>query len=224
MSEKTQKAADAAIDRENEEAEIPAEVDPHDDRTKEFRTLGQARMRFEWGNEDQVVMHEILQTVEDRLAVNFTDAYQILNDLYEIVREPEVDESGEILTDRYGWTLWAKTESGRYIEDYSRLGIKERDNAVMQITTRLFDWEQRAADAWAEAMFAKAEWEQRYSYAFQDDSHGGRRTDEAMTQRARIGSRQERYFALYLSSYSRKADSLVRSLERISLRLSQMAR
>jgi hypothetical protein len=178
-------------------------------------------MRHEWSAEDQPVIGSILRMVEDRMQSNFTDAYLILNDIYDIVREPECNEHGEIKVDRYGWVIWAKSDTGRYIEDYSRLGIKERDNFVQQITTRLFDWEQRAGDAWTEAMFAKAEWEQRFAHEFFNDTHGGRKTDEAMTQRARSGSREERYFALFLSGYSRKADALVRSLERIALRLSQ---
>lgn len=222
MTAKTEKAAEAALDRENEEIDQPAEVDPHDDKTLEFRTLGFTRMRFDWSPEDQMVMSDILAHVEDRMMVNFTDAYQILNALYDLVREPEVDDDGVIKTDRHGWPVWAQNEYGGYIEDYSRLGYKERDDFLQKITTRLFDWEQRGAEAWTEAMFAKAEWEQRYAHAFMDDSRGGRKTDEAMTQRARTGSREERYFALFLSGYSKKCDALIKSMERISLRLSQI--
>lgn len=68
-------------------------------------------------------------------------------------------------------------------------------------------------------MFSKAQWEERFALAFNDTTAGGRKTDEAMTQKARAGSRDERYFAIFESLYSRKADALVRSLERLGQRL-----
>jgi hypothetical protein len=213
------KAVEAAVKEASEDFETPAEVDVHEDRTKETRTPGFTRMRTDWHGHDAPLISMILQTAEDRVLTNFADAYQIINDIYDIVREPEVNDDGEVLTDRYGFPVWAKTVSGRYIEDYSRLGSKERDEFLFQINTRLFEWEQKAADAWGEAMFAKAQWEERFAVEFSDTSQGGRKTDEAMTQRARAGSRDERYFAIFESLYSRKADALVRSLERLGQRL-----
>lgn len=219
VTEREAKAVEAAIEREQEGADQPAEVRVHEDETKEMRTPGFSRMRFDWG-EHASMMQMILQVADDRVAVAFTDAYQIINDIYEIVREKSYDpQTGEIRVDRHGWPIWERTESGRYVEDYSRLGIKEREEFLFQITTRLFDWEQRAAEHWAEAMFAKAMWEERFALSFMDTSEGGRKTDEAMTQRGRLGSREERYFALFESAVSRKVDAIVKSLERLSQRL-----
>lgn len=214
-----EKAVQAAIERTAEEHETPAEVDPHDDRTKENRTPGFSRMRFDWHGQDAQVMSTILQVADDRVLVLFPDAYQILNDLYAIVREPDHDEDGVMLTDRHGWPLWKRSQSGLFIEDWERLGHKDRETFLFRISTRLFDWEQKAADRWTEAMFAKAMWEERFAHAFFENEEGGRKTDEAMTQRARRGSREERYFALFESAISRKADALVRSLERLAQRL-----
>lgn len=220
ISEREAKAVEAAVAREIEGAETPAEVEVHEDKTKEMRTPGFSRMRFDWNGPDATVMQTILQVADDRVAVAFTDAYQIMNDIYEIVRVKKVDpETGEVVTGRHGWPLWETTDSGRFVEDYGRLGEKERDTFMFQIVTRLFDWEQRSAEHWAEAMFAKAQWEERFAISFSDTSEGGRKTDEAMTQRGRLGSREERYFALFEAAVSRKSEALVKSMERISQRL-----
>jgi hypothetical protein len=221
-SETKEKAVQAAIDRESEEADKPAEVDLHEDRTRETRTPGFTRMRVDWNGPDASMIAAVVKMADDRVAVKYTDAYQIMNDLYLVVRIPRADPvTGEIITDRHGFPEWARTESGRFVEDYSRLGIKERDEFMMQITTRLFAWEQMAAENWAEAMFAKAQWEERFATAFTKPAEGTRRTDEGLTQHARYDSREERYFAIFESLVSRKSDALVKSMERIALRLSQ---
>lgn len=219
-AEAKERAAEAAIEREKEGFEEPSEVRVHEDETRENRTHSFSRMRFEWAGQDAHVIQTIHQVADDRVMMAFPDAYRIINDIYEVVREQAHDEeTGELLTDRHGWPLWQKAPSGRYIEDYSRLGIKQRDEFLMQITTRLFDWEQRAADAWADAMFAKAIWEERFALTFTDPDTPGRKTDESLTQKARLGAREERYFALFEASVSRKIDALVRSLERLAQRL-----
>jgi hypothetical protein len=219
LSERQEKAVEAAIERESEEADKPAEVDPHVDRTKEMRTPGFSRMRTEWDGPDAHLVGVIRQMADDRVFTDYVDAYEIINDIYEVVRQQVADENGEIIKDSHGYPVWERTESGRYIEDYSRLGRKEREEFLFQIVTRLFDWEQRAADAWAEAMFSKAQWEERFAIAFSDKALGGRQTDESMTQRGRLGSREERYFAIFESYYSRKCEALVKSMERLSQRL-----
>lgn len=215
----TGKQVQEAIDREAGE-EKPAEVDMHDDRTRENRTPSFSRMRFDWNPHDRPIIDQIMKSADDRIAVEFTDVYRILNDVYNIVREQAHDpETGAPLVDRFGFPVWAKNESDRYIEDWERLGHKDRENFLFMISTRLYEWEQKAADLWAEAMFAKAQWEERFALAFADDTLGGRKTDEAMTQRARSGSRDERYFALFEATVSRKADALVKSMDRLQQRL-----
>jgi hypothetical protein len=219
LTDRQAKQVDAAIERESEEHDKPAEVDPHEDRTREMRTPGFSRMRTEWDGPDAHLIGVIRQLADDRVFADYVDAYEIINDIYEIVRQPVGDANGEPVLDSHGYPVWERTESGRFIEDYSRLGRKEREEFLFQIVTRLFDWEQRSADAWAEAMFAKAQWEERFAIAFADKALGGRQTDESMTQRGRLGSRQERYFAIFQSYYSRKCEALVKSLERLSQRL-----
>lgn len=209
---------DRALARVEEGFEVTAEVDLHEDRTRENRTPGFSRMRTEWEGSDAQTVAEVTGIVNNRIVQNFASAYAIMNELYEIVREPVHDEYGTILKDAYGFTIWRQTPSGSYVEDYSRLGHKERENLLFEITTNIFAWEQAAANAWGEAMFAKAMFEERFALQFQD-TPGGRPTVDDRTQYARSEAREERYFAIFQSLYSRRADAIVRSMQLLGQRL-----
>jgi hypothetical protein len=204
----------------SQEADRPMVVDPHDDRTFEFERTGLSRMRTTWSQEDADAMAGIHAVVDREIMVHFTEAFQIMNEIYDIVREPAVDTTtGEILTDQYGFTLWLRNETGAYIEDYSKLGIKEMEHFLFRISTRLFDWEQQAANLWGEAMFAKALWEQRLASSYAEARLAGARTVEDRTQAARLGAYDDRLFGVFRALISRKADGVVRSLTTLAQRM-----
>lgn len=209
---------DRALQEVVADLDSPAEVDLHEDRIRAFRTPGFSRMRTEWDSADAAVVASVMGIVQNRLVANFASAFAIMNELYEIVREPVIDEQGVILKDQYGFTVWRRTASGSYYEDYSMLGHKERENLLFEITTNIFAWEQAAANAWGEAMFAKAQFEERFALQFQD-TPGSRPTVDDRTQHARSEAREERYFAIFQSLYSRKADAIVRSMQLLGQRL-----
>lgn len=214
-----ERAEEKFVREESQEAERTPDVDPHDDRTQGFSHLGLSRMRLGWRDEDAEAMTGLHQVVDNLMMEHFGAAYQIMNDLYEIVREPHILEGGEIATDINGFTIWERNESGTYIEDYTRLGSKEVKDFLFKITTRLFAWEQSAASLWGDAMFAKAVWEQALAQGYQDSRSTGARTVEDRTQAARVSSRDDRLFALFRSLISRRADALVRVMNLLSQRL-----
>ena len=61
---------------------------------------------------------------------------------------------------------------GGWVEDWSALSLKQRENFLFQITTRMFAWEMAAADAWGESMYARACWEEAFSVAYDAPSVG----------------------------------------------------
>lgn len=194
---------------------LVAEVD--NDRTKEVKTPGFARMRTDWEGPDASTVQAVKHIVDGRILSHFADAYAIMNEVYDIVREPNVDANGVVETDRYGFPIWKRTNTGSFVEDFTKLSTAMKEDFLFKITTRIFEWEQAAADAWGEAMFAKAQWEEAFAVSF--DEPVGRLTIEDRTQRGRLGSRDERYFAVFLSLYSRRADAIVRSMGLIGQRL-----
>jgi hypothetical protein len=207
---------EAKAETEQMDQPIETEVLP-EERGRSFRTPGFSRMRTDWRSEDRTVIRHAQDTVEGRILANFEDAYQVMHEVYDLVRTPEVDlGSGEIRTDRWGFPIWKKTVSGSYEEDWTALTSKQRQNLLFTLTTRLFEWSQRAADAWGEAMFAKAQFEERFAIGFDEPMSG---TVDDRRAHANIESREERYFAIFLSYYSRRADSIVRVMSLLGQRL-----
>lgn len=217
MTEVTQQAVDAAKEVVKE-GEGLAEVRVHEDETKELKTPNFSRMRTDWYGPDAAQIRALISIVDDQVLTYFSDAYLVINDIYEIVRIPEVDSNGVVQVDRHGFAVWRRNDAGAYIEDYSLMTAREREDLLFRITTRLFEWRQTGANLWGEAMFAKALWEEAVATGF--DSVG-RGTDEAKTQKARLHSLDERYFAIFRSLISRRADAVIKTLEGIELRLSQ---
>lgn len=190
------------------------------DRTKTFRTPGFSRMRVDWSGDDAPIVANAKSAVEGRIIRNFADAYEVLNDIYEIIRVSELDRDGSIKQDHFGFTIWAKKPNGSFDEDFTRLTQRQKEDFLFRITTRLFDWEMRAADAWGEAMLAKAQWEEKFAigYASMVDLTS-KSTVEDRTQHGRLDSRDERYLAIFFSWYSRRADAIVRVMTLLSQRL-----
>lgn len=219
MSSDDDRTEEQVIRDESAESDRGMEVDPHDDRTFEFARTGLSRMRTTWSDEDADAMAGIHAVVEREILVHFAGAFQIMNEIYDIVREPSVNTTtGEIEKDQHGFTVWLRTQTGAYIEDYTQLSHKDVEHFLFRITTRLFDWEQQAAQLWGDAMFAKALWEQALSEGYQDSRANGARTVEDRTQAGRVASREERLFGIFRALISRRADAVVRSTTLLSQR------
>lgn len=220
MTVETSDAAERALAEVVADADKPTEVESHEDRTREMKTPGFSRMRTDWDGPDGTTVAAVREVVDRRILANFADAFALMNEVYDIVRDPEADEvTGDVKTDRYGFPVWRRTPTGAYVEDFTKLSSGQKEDLLFKITTRIFEWEQAAADAWGEAMFAKAQWEEAFAVGFTTAKTGSRITDEMGTQVARANSRDERYFAVFLSLYSRKADAIVRSMQLLGQRL-----
>lgn len=219
MSDEDDRSEDRVIREEADQAEQPMTVDPHDDRTHEFERVGLSRMRTEWSAEDGEAVAGIHAIVEREMLLRFAGAYQVMNEIFDIVREPHLLPGGEIATDTYGFTIWARTETGSYVEDYARLGHKEIEHFLFKITTQLFEWEQQAARLWGDAMFAKAVWEQALARGYRDARTSGARTVEDRIQAARLSSGDDRLFGIFRTLISRHAEALVRSMNLLGQRI-----
>jgi hypothetical protein len=204
----------------------PMEVETAPERTRETRTPGFSRMRLNWQGPERATVDFALTQASTEVLTAFSDAYRIMNRLYEVVREPLVNiETGEVIV-RDGYAVWAKDEFDMPKEDWSRLTERDKESFLHQITTRLFTWEQRAADFWLEAMLAKGQWEERFAILFTGTSsiENKRPTVEDRTQNGHLGAREERYLAIFLAARSRKAEALVKSMDRIAQRLKDTSR
>jgi hypothetical protein len=201
--------------------EHPAEPDIPPDRTRQFSHVNFSRMRTDWRPPDKIKMSEIGRLADDILATCFPDAYWLIERLYAVVREPVVLTTGEKMQDLAGHTRWKRNDLGFYIEDWSRLGDRERNDFLHELTIHMFEWRQQAAVMWGSAMFAKGIWEQAFAYGYTTAQlpGSGRLTVDDKTQAGHLEGMEDRYFAIFQSVLSRRADALIKSLERLEVLL-----
>jgi len=206
--------------------EHPAEPDIPPDRTRQFTLVNFSRMRSEGPAQDLIKVQEMGRIADGVLARAFSDAWWLLERLYRVVREPSVGIGGVKLTDIHGHTRWQRNELGYIIEHWDRLGDAERDDFLHELVIHLVEWRQQAAVMWGSAMFAKGIWEEKFAWGYTTlDAEGGRKlTIDDRTQHGHLVSIEERYFSIFQSMLSRRADALIRSLERIEALLMKDSR
>ncbi len=213
------KQVDTAVRAEIAESDSTTEVRVHEDHTRENKTPGFSRMRTDWGGDERVHIQSLKAIVDGQIMRLYPDAFVLMADLFEVVRQPAVNETtGEVIMDPHGMVVWARSTNGAFIEDYSKLTTREREDFMFRITANLFEWQQTRADLWGEAMFAKAMWEEAFADGF-TSTPGTRPTVDDKTQRARTHSTDQRYFAIFQTLLSRKADAVTSSLELLGQRL-----
>jgi hypothetical protein len=180
-----------------------------------------ARMRFNWKDPEQVrTVNEAHRMVDHTMVREFMDAYQIIDEIQHIVRIPVLDADGDALIDEHGEPHWERTPGGRIIEDYSRLSRAQQEAYLGQITTRLFGWEQTAERMWMDAMMARGMFEEQFAISY--DNLRGSASRTTVDDRKAYGNMEaslDRYFAIFQTSLSRRAQALCKSMERIGQRL-----
>src|SRR5690606_11772818 len=120
-----------------------------------------------------------------------------------------------ILKEPTGEPKWKRDQFGNIVEHWDRMTLREREEDILRISLFLVECQQRAADAWGEAMMAKAYWEENFVLGFR----GAKGTNDHRTNEGKYSAREARYFALFRAWVSRKADALVKSMERLDQRL-----
>ncbi len=224
------------VERVLAESDVPAdpvteeslEPDLPGDRSVNFRRPGFSRMRTSWTSEDAAQLGVIESRAEEIIQEHFQGAFNALEKLWRQVRRPRADpETGEILLDQHGRTLWETDEYGDVIEDWRGLDDRTAEMALFTITTHLVEWEQRAATLHARAMYSKVQWEERFAEGFlrlPGAQISGKPTVDDRTQFGNKFAVEERYFAVFQSAISRKADALIRSIVRIEKLLENRSR
>jgi hypothetical protein len=214
-----QTVADEAAENEAKEIDVPVEHTPDKPLglTRAFQ-----RMRTDWHSEDKDTIKRVQSIVDEKLFDDFADAHAIRFEMFDLVRAKKINPTtGEIEVDEFGAAVWKQHADGTYVEDWNKLTSRDRERLIYQIITRMVDWEQKAADAWGEALFAKAYWQEAFSTGF-DSFTETKAIEKAREARANRQAADSRYLAVYKSVYSKKAEALVRSMDRICQRLKDL--
>lgn len=221
MTSRTAQGAEAAREEtvaeeskaltERTDPELPVE------RATRFRRTGLTRLKMDWTEEERVTVVRVHHAVDGKINENFGDAFALLNEIYDIVRQPLL-KNGEPVRDQRGQVVWRRTSTG-FVENWDRLGRQDRERFIYQLTTRMVLWGQEAETAHTEAMLAKVAWEQSFADGYDRPGEGVKDTIEGRTARGKTLARDDHYLAIILTSYSRKAEKLVSSMELLLQRL-----
>jgi hypothetical protein len=216
MSGQTAAEESAAVERGEVDQQINLELP--EERERKFQRHGATRPRMEWLPDQQLYIKEIRDVVDNRLLTTFGDVYRVLNELYEVIRDP-IMVDGRPLRDEKGRVQYRTDGSGLPTENWGKLTSAQRERFLYLITTRLVFWEQQAADTWLESMYAKVEFEQAYAAGFRDLEPGFKDTEGTRAAAGKLAAREDQYLAVIQTYYSKKAEALVRAMERLSQRL-----
>lgn len=179
-----------------------------------FRSPGFAGLSLNWTRENNNVLARARSLAQQWLDQNYGDVIRMMNEIFDIVREKQTDPAtGEILLDSHGFAIWKTNKYGRAIEDWGKLTKAQRDTFLFSIVTNLYTWRQRAADAWLEAMAAKAQWDEAYSGKFEELVAG---TIEDREAHGKVESQEERMFAILLEYRRRLADALIKDMDQLA--------
>jgi hypothetical protein len=187
-----------------------------------FRSPGFAGLSLNWTRENNSVLARARGLAQQWLDQNYGDVIRMVNEIYDTVREKVTDPAtGEVVLDAHGFAVWRTNKYGRPIEDWSKLTKAKRDDYLFSIVTNLYTWRQRAADAWLEAMAAKAQWDEAYSGHFESLVSG---TIEDREARGKIESQEERMFAILLEYRRRLAEALIKDMDQLARILAETLR
>lgn len=215
-----ERVLDEADRRESTPDERTEEVDPHADRTRMYTHVNFSRMRTKWAKNDLIIIEEIRRQADNLIFERFLDAFELMDRIYGCVRFQQGDSEGQPLKDRHGHPVWELNDYGFPREDWTRVTDRDRFTWIHEVTVHLFQWEQDAAVFWGDAMFAKGIWQEVFARAYTAPEKG---TIDDRTQAGHLASMEDRYFAIFQSLVSRRADAIIRSMERISQRLKDTA-
>jgi hypothetical protein len=184
-----------------------------------------SRMRTDWNSPDRDVIQQMHRGADVLIRNEFGEIMDLFFEVYMIVREPvmKLGTVDEPVTDAFGYPEWQKVPgTDSYAEDWTRLGWKERENLLFKITTGIFRWTQRRDQLWADAMFSRAQFEERFALGYEEIKNEKATIDDR-TARARRVAAEYRYYAVYASYLSRRADSVVKSAELLGQRLKDVS-
>lgn len=210
--------AEAAAD------ELSAEsVDPEDDIVPEDDGLLNAEQPYVFANKIRYALKtddaEILRrcrhaanTVFQKL---FADAVVTIDNLYLAMRVPQRDpNTGRILTDAAGRTVWETDEWGNPVEDIHRVPGHDLDNIILKLEYLLMSVTRQVTDLRLEALQA-----QTISKDSFDDAWPKSGTETTRKSAANTGSREDRWFAFYKYYIYAHANAFIQELRLFTRRL-----
>lgn len=212
--ERVLEGQDRPFDAESEQPLEPSEK-ADEGHTRKFQYTTFSRMPKSWIADDYRQLMVIQSLCRQIIDERFAEAIAVMRRIRRRVRLAQADDDGAIIMNG-SEPLWERDEDGLPVEDWTALGRADREALLFTITTHMFEWERARADLWRDAMFAKAQWEEKFAKAYHEMpgvAISGKPTIDDKTQVGHSFSISERYFAVFRSSLSKEADGIIQALK-----------
>lgn len=168
------------------------------------------RLKVEWSEDDREDLEYIQSSIEERIKSDYAQAFAIEAQMLAKVRTPLPPYMGP---------GWARNQDGSYIEDWSKVTANDMEAFIQAASSEAFFASQKVIDSYAEAVFAKFNYDDAYDEAYSALLTG---TVGDKTAKAKRRTQKERWVALYRTLYYKRAkevvdrlDAHVRRVERI---------
>lgn len=159
------------------------------------------KISYDMDEENRRLLDSIMQDIEGRLHREYAQAFAMEAQMLDKVRSriPEYAGGG-----------YAKAADGSYIEDWTRLTMQDMEAFVLAGSSEAFFASQKMVNSYAEAAYAKYDYDDAYDDAYAKMLTG---TIGDKTARAKRKTQKERWVALYKALYYRKSKEVVDRLE-----------
>lgn len=177
------------------------------------------RIEFRWRKDDERILEAIRAAVDQAFMDLYGEAIAAIDELYDEMRVPVVNEDQVVERDSAGRVIWQKDSRGREIEDWSQLTGQDIEQALLRIAYIKLTLAPQLNDLLLEAVFAKHVAEDAHADAYEE------LLDDTIPARNAHASRKSRvdkyhaYFRYYLYSHAevfmKELNNFARVLERI---------
>lgn len=159
------------------------------------------RLSIEWEEEDRDAIDFIKKKIDEGIRREYAQVFAEEEHILQKVRIP--NPPGSV-------PGWQRNPDGSYMEDWSRLTVKDMEEFIQAGSSEVFFSAQKSVNNYAEAVFAKFTYDDAYDQAYSSQLSG---TIGDKTARAKRRTQKERWLALFKSLYYKRSQEVVSNLE-----------
>lgn len=168
-----------------------------------------SKLEFKWKREDKLILDRIRVASETVTSEEYKVLQRSLDELYEQVRVPKLNQNDVPVLDSKGRYVWERDESGRLLEDWSRLDGMDLEITILHLQTSRVELATRTNELLQEAIFAKHIYNDEYYEGYQSLIEGTQGDRSAQANRS---TREEKYFAFYKYCVWQSSDVLLKEI------------
>ena len=168
------------------------------------------KIQFRWRSDEKSQLDRIRASADLVMNHMFEDAKQAVDNFYAGLRMPETNpDTGQVMRDRDGRTLWVLDERGQPIEKWSQMTGQDIEKCLLDLGRIKLNVASQVHELLMEAVFAKHIYDDHYQDSFAElveETIPGR---QAYASRS---SRQDKYHAFFRYYLWSTADVLLKEI------------